>query len=30
MQVLTNIREHLAPGDRLVLNLFVPDLRIIA
>jgi SAM-dependent methyltransferase len=30
VQALTNIREHLAPGGRLILNLFVPDLRIIA
>jgi SAM-dependent methyltransferase len=30
VKALTNIGQHLAPGGRLVLNLFVPDLRIIA
>ena len=30
IQALANIRKHLAPGGRLILNLFVPDLRIIA
>jgi SAM-dependent methyltransferase len=30
VQALSNIREHLAPGGRLILNLFVPDLRMIA
>ncbi len=30
IQVLTNIGEHLAPGGRLALNLFIPDLRRIA
>jgi ubiquinone/menaquinone biosynthesis C-methylase UbiE len=30
IQALTNIGEHLAPGGRLALNLFVPDLEMIA
>jgi ubiquinone/menaquinone biosynthesis C-methylase UbiE len=30
IQALTNIREHLLPGGKLILNLFVPSMRIIA
>jgi ubiquinone/menaquinone biosynthesis C-methylase UbiE len=30
VQALANIREHLVPGGRLILNLFVPDLQMIA
>jgi SAM-dependent methyltransferase len=30
IQALANIRNHLVPGGKLALNLFVPDLRIIA
>ncbi len=30
LQALASIRKHLVPGGKLILNLFVPDLRIIA
>jgi SAM-dependent methyltransferase len=29
VQALANVRQHLIPGGRLVLNIFVPDLRMI-